>query len=151
MIHGRLTFEMSVPILYELGIEAALEWLVEQTNADGDIAVTFKDDKQKKALDQEVSVVLFRAVQELLTNVRKHAQAHNVEIAIQGDGTQVLITVKDDGIGFNPGDVNSTGEEKYGFGLLSLRERLTLLGGCITIESKPHHGTEIALMVPLSQ
>ncbi len=69
----------------------------------------------------------------------------------QGDGTQVLITVKDDGIGFNPGDVNPPGEEKYGFGLLSLRERLTLLGGYVTIESAPDHGTEVILMVPLNQ
>jgi signal transduction histidine kinase len=145
-----LTFEMSIPILYELGIEAALEWLVEQTNADSDIAVTFTGDKQKKPLDEEVSVVLFRAVQELLTNVRKHAQAQNAEIAIQTDGTQVLIRVKDDGVGFTPEDLNPSGQEKYGFGLLSLRERLTLLGGCITIESTPHHGTEIALMVPLT-
>ena len=146
-----LTFEMSIPILYELGIEAALEWLVEKTNADGDIAVTFKVDKQKKPLEEEVSIVLFRAVQELLTNVRKHAQAQNVEIAIQTDGTQMLIRVKDDGVGFPPGALNPSGKEKYGFGLLSLRERLTLLGGYVTIESTPHHGTEIALMVPLNQ
>ena len=77
-----LTFEMSIPILYELGIEAALEWLGEKTNADGEIAVTFKNDKKKQLLAEEVSIVLFRAVQELLTNVRKHAHAHNVEIAL---------------------------------------------------------------------
>jgi signal transduction histidine kinase len=142
---------MSIPILYELGIEAALEWLVEKTNADGDIAVTFKDDKQKRPLEEEVSIVLFRAVQELLTNVRKHAHAQNIEIAVQGDGTQVLICVKDDGVGFKDGDVNPSGETKYGFGLLSLRERLTLLGGYITIESTPHHGSTITLMVPLNQ
>jgi PAS domain S-box-containing protein len=146
-----LTFEMSIPILYELGIEAALEWLVEKTNADGDIAVTFKGDKQEKSLEEEVSIVLFRAVQELLTNVRKHAHAQNVEIAVQGDGTQVLIRVKDDGVGFKPGNVNPTGEKRYGFGLLSLRERLTLLGGYITIESTPRHGSAITLMVPLNQ
>ena len=146
-----LTFEMSMPILYELGIEAALEWLVEKTNADGDIAITFKDDKTKKLLAEEVSIVLFRAVQELLTNVRKHAHAQNVEVAIQGDGKEVLISVKDDGVGFNPGEINSLGQEKYGFGLLSLRERLTLLGGSITINSTPHQGTAIILRVPVNQ
>lgn len=147
-----LTFEMSMPILYQLGLDAALEWLVEQTSAQGEMSVVFRGNKQTKQLHEEVSVFLFRAVQELLTNVRKHARAHNAEVVVEYDDARILIRVIDDGVGCNPGDSNLSGQEKgYGFGLFSLRERLMYLGGQLTVESEPHQGTAITLMVPLAQ
>ena len=77
-----LTFEVGAPILYQLGIEAALEGLVEKINKEGEIKATFRSDKKVKALDEDVSIFLFRAVQELLNNVVKHSYGHNVEISI---------------------------------------------------------------------
>ena len=144
-----LTFEVSSPILYELGLEAAVEWLVEQIQEQYGLLSHFEDDRQPKPLDDDVRVLLFQAVRELLTNVAKHAQAHNVKVSLRRDDSNIKITVEDDGNGFDTSDVVSHWSRSEGFGLFSIRERLGHLGGRLEVESEPGHGTWATLAAPL--
>jgi signal transduction histidine kinase len=143
-----LTFEVGAPILYQLGIEAALKGFVEKINKEGEVKATFKSDNKVKALDEDVSIFLFRAVQELLNNVVKHAHAHNVEISIYSNDAQTCVSVKDDGIGFNDSEVDPLLVEDFRFGLFSIRERLVHFGGHLVVEAVFGQGTCITLVVP---
>jgi PAS domain S-box-containing protein len=145
-----LTFELSPPILYELGFEAAVEWLTEQIQEKHGISVEFEDDLQPKPLGKEMRILLFKAVDELLMNVIKHAQAHKAKVAIQREGSHIRIMVEDDGIGFHTPEANPLAEVK-GFGLFSIRERLRHLGGSLQIQSGPCRGALITLLVPIEQ
>jgi len=146
-----LTFELSSPILYELGLEAAVEWLAEQTQHRQGILSCFEDDEQPRPLDDDVRVLLFQAVRELLVNVAKHAQAQHVKVTMQRDGSNIRVTVEDDGAGFAPPSTGSQWGRIKGFGLFSIRERLDHVGGHLEIKSEPGHGTRIALVAPLKR
>ena len=147
-----LTSDLSSPILYELGFEAAVsEWLVEQIQEKHGIASEFEDDGQPKPLDDDICALLFRMVRELLINVVKHAQAHRVKVSIRKVDSDICVGVEDDGVGFNPAKMASMLTETGGFGLFSIRERLEQLGGHLEIESEPGHGTRVTVMAPLKQ
>ncbi|MCK5422269.1 MAG: PAS domain S-box protein, partial [Deltaproteobacteria bacterium] len=124
-----LTFELSPPILYQLGLEAALEWLVEQMQEQYGITIYFENDKRSKPLDESVLILLFRAVRELLINVTKHAKAQNVKVTARRDGENIKIFVEDDGVGFTVSKNGSSNHKNDGFGLFSIEERLDSLGG----------------------
>ena len=145
-----LTFEISSPILYQLGLESALEWLAERTQKRDGVRAKFRNDGQPKPLDDDIRIVLFQAVRELLINVVKHAQAQRVEVAIGRDDRHVRIAVEDDGVGFDVFPIGSHWSEVKGFGLFSIRERLGHLGGQLQIKSKPGLGTRVTLLAPLS-
>ena len=146
-----LTFELSSPILYQLGLEAALEWLAEQTQNRHGILSYFEDDGQPKPLDDDVRVLLFQAVRELLVNVAKHAQARSVKVAMRRDGSDVRIIVEDDGVGFDAFSIGPHWSEIKGLGLFSIRERLDHIGGQLRIVSTPGHGTQVTLVAPLKR
>jgi len=145
-----LTFELSPPLLYELGFEAAVEWLAEQIQEKHGISVDFEDDLQPKPLGKEMCILLFKAVSELLMNVIKHADAHKARVAIQREDSNIRITLEDDGIGFYIDEANPLAGAK-GFGLFSIRERLRHFGGSIQIQSGPRRGTLITLLAPMKQ
>jgi PAS domain S-box-containing protein len=145
-----LTFELSSPVLYELGLEKALEWLAEQIHKQYNIVVSVEDDKQEKPLDDDIKIFFYRAVSELLTNVIKHAQTKKAIVSIQKDNSKIRISVADHGVGFNPQNEHSSDDKSEGFGLFHINERLEQFGGQFLIESKPNHGTHITLLAPLS-
>jgi len=145
-----LTFDLSPPILYELGFEAAVEWLTEQIQEQHGILIDFVDDMKPKPMSEEIRVLLFKVVRELLFNVVKHAKARNVKVSILKDEGEIRITVHDDGVGFNTFEVNSNLGRTGGFGFFNIRERVGHLGGRFEIESKPGLGTRVSLMVPLA-
>jgi signal transduction histidine kinase len=144
-----LTYEISPAILHQLGLEAALENLAEHTEEQYTINVTFEDDNQVKPLDDDVKILLFQAVRELLANVAKHAQAHNARVSLKRASNHIRICVEDDGIGFTHSGKDSSREKNKGFGLFSITERLEQLGGHLEIASKPDCGTHITLIAPL--
>ncbi len=145
-----LTFDLSSPLLYEIGLEPAIsEWLTDNVENKQGITTHFETDEQPKPVSDEVRVLLFKAVRELLVNVIKHAQARNVRVSIQKDGNSIRIIVEDDGIGFSPSDTSLQGREKVGLGLFSIRERLDHLGGQVQINSSPGKGTRVILTAPL--
>jgi PAS domain S-box-containing protein len=144
-----LVFELSPPILYDLGFEPAMEWLAEHMEQQYGLVVAVEDDGQDKDLDNEVRVVLFRAVRELLFNVLKHAQAHCAIVRMLRNGEHFEVRVEDDGVGFDPEQLAATSAKGGGFGLFSIRERLHYFGGGMEIDSRPGQFTSVVLTVPL--
>jgi PAS domain S-box-containing protein len=143
-----LTFDLSPPVLHELGFDAALEWLAERTKSQHGLEVTVDHVLAHEPLDDELALVLFRMVQELLANVVKHAHAHRVCIAVLGITEGLRIEVTDDGTGFAA--IPDTEGYAGGFGIFSMRERLRFYQGRLEIESTPGHGSCVSLIVPLS-
>ena len=145
-----LTIELSSPILNQLGLEKALDWLAEETYKKYDIRVTFKDDKREKPLDDNAKILLYNAVSELLTNVAKHAQTKSANVSIWKDNSNVRICVEDKGVGFDFPKEHSSDTKLEGIGLFRIKERLESFGGQLEIESQPNRGTNITLVAPLS-
>jgi signal transduction histidine kinase len=145
-----LTFRISSPILYELGLEAALEWLCEQVQKEHGLSVRFVADGRRNFLREDVRVLLFQAVNELLVNVVKHAQAHNLEVSVRREGGNLKVEVGDDGVGFQVPQTGARRPERGGFGLFSIRERLRPVGGRLEVQSAPGAGTHVSLAVPLA-
>ncbi|UCG86263.1 MAG: hybrid sensor histidine kinase/response regulator transcription factor, partial [Gemmatimonadota bacterium] len=144
-----LTFELSPPVLHELGFEAALEWLAGKFRDEHGIATQFVDDKTPKPLGEDMRVVAFQAVREQLHNAAKHADASLVRVGASTAGSFARIEVSDDGRGFNPEEQLARRGAASGFGLFSIRERLAYLGGQMQIASEPTTGTTVTLVVPL--
>lgn len=145
-----LTFEISPPVLYTLGLEPALESLAEQFQKRHGLEVAVTADDQAKPLDDDLSALLFRSVRELLFNVVKHARASCVRIAVQRDGDQLCIELVDDGAGFDPVQAMDDESRADSFGLFSIRERLNATGGYLQVDSAPGRGTRCVLMAPLT-
>jgi PAS domain S-box-containing protein len=144
-----LTFEISPPVLYELGFVAAVNWLARQTKRRFGLDVRFADDGKSKKLDADVRVLLFQAVRELLVNIVKHAEANKAYISIKKVRDNVRIIVEDDGVGFDASAIGANDYTKGGFGLFNIRERIDLVGGKVEIQSSPGNGTKITLTAPL--
>jgi signal transduction histidine kinase len=143
-----LTFELSPPILYDLGFEAAVEWLADTVREQHGILVQVSKDAHHKPMNDEIRVLLFQAVRELLFNVVKHAKAQVVKVSLNREGTNLRVQVADDGVGLGI-DPKSAAAAAQGFGLFSIRERLKHLGGNMEVESLPGRGTQVTLTVPL--
>jgi len=147
-----LTFELSSPILHELGFETAVkDWLSEQIQQKHSIETEFEDDGKSKPMDDDVRAVLFRDVRELLMNVVKHSQAGKVKVSIRKTDKHITVSVEDDGRGFDSKQINGTATGKAGFGLFSIQERLKELGGHLDIKSGRGKGTFVTLSAPLKQ
>jgi PAS domain S-box-containing protein len=146
-----LTFELSPPVLYELGLESALQYLAEQMEREHGIPVQCQDDGFRKPLRDDLRVTLYRSVRELLMNAVKHARASVLKVFISRFGDEIRILVQDDGVGFDSALLETRSPVGAGFGLFSIRERLSCLGGQIEIDSRLEQGTSILLTVPLAQ
>lgn len=143
-----LTFELSPPILYDLGLVPALEWLGEQTGKKHGFQVEVTDDLEEKPLNEEMKIELFKIARELLMNVAKHANASYVQIDVKRVEETIVLTVDDNGVGIlHEEDRDNT---KGGFGLFSIKERLEHLGGTFVIDRGAECGTHAVLQAPLS-
>lgn len=146
-----LVSEISPPVLYDLGFEAAIEWLVESVQHEHNIAARFKDNGIEKKLSHNMKVLLFQMVREILFNVVKHAHATKVNVTLKGKEKTVEIEVEDDGVGFDVTIIESKSAISPGFGLFSIRERLDHFGGSMSIHSHQGKGTRIVLISPVTQ
>lgn len=145
-----LTFDLSSPILYRFGFERAVaEWLMQRVQGRHGIKTEFVDDGKPKPLEENVSVLLFQSVRELLVNVVKHSQAHMVKVFICRKDAQIQIIVEDDGIGMELPPNGTLPQEDGRFGLFSIWGRLNYLGGDVKIKSEPGQGTRVTLTSPL--
>ncbi len=144
-----MAFQLSPPMLDELGLPAAMEWMADEMHKMYKLDVVAEDDGAPKPLDPDVSTTLFRAIRELLINTAKHAHvAHAVVRTELTPDQQLLVTVSDAGAGFDPNQpLPASGQG--GFGLLSVRERIQMMGGEVTIRSNPGDGTTVFIKVPM--
>jgi PAS domain S-box-containing protein len=144
-----LTFELSPPVLYELGLVPALEWLARKIHQEHGVQTRFHDDGQPKPLDEKFRVVLFQAVRELLVNVVKHARATHARVLLRREADALRIIIEDDGVGFEVSHLAPKADAIRTFGLFNIRERVEYLGGHVKIRSEPGRGTRVTLMAPL--
>jgi two-component system, chemotaxis family, CheB/CheR fusion protein len=142
-----LAVQLSPPVLYELGLIPALEWLAEQMITDYGLSIELIGDDAAKRLGQAPRGILFRAIRELLINIARHAGVTSARVATRPVDDALVVTVSDAGVGFDPDKIAT--EKKPSFGLDSVRERLAYVGGSMRIASKPGRGTEVTLTVPL--
>lgn len=145
-----LTFQISPPLLYEIGLESALEWLGEEFQEKYGLHVEIRNDGEKKPLNIEIRTAIFHIVRELLVNVVKHAHTSRVSVALQKMEGMILIEVNDAGAGFDFARAETGEKRPGGFGLFNIRQRIVHLGGSMHIESAMGHGTRIVLQAPLS-
>ena len=143
-----LEFELSPPVLRQLGLVPALCWLGEEMQRSYVLDVSVSDDGEDKPLDQPNRAAIFRAVRELLINVAKHAKVKTAHVDAQRVERSVVVTVSDMGAGFDASDVNLI--EATGLGLASVRERIEFCGGSVTVDSAPGAGTVSTLIMPLA-
>jgi PAS domain S-box-containing protein len=149
IVHVRtLTFDLSPPILYDLGLREALSWLVEDIETRWGITVRLDADPGPVPLEDAAAALVFRAVRELLMNVFKHARSRAASIALSRSDDHVQIDVQDQGVGFDVEDTTAR-QSGRGFGLFSVREQIGRLGGQVEIASAPGRGTSVVLRVPL--
>ena len=143
-----LIFSVSSPLLYEVGLSAALERLVEQFQQEHDASFVYGGNEEEISIDTDVSVLLFDSVRELMVNVVKHAHADRCEIDMRSSNGELILSVKDDGTGIDDRERVTPSPSDGGFGLFSIRERLESLGGKMDISSDPNDGTTVLLRVP---
>ena len=139
-----LTFQISPPVLYDFGLEAALEWLIEDVNSRYDMQLIYTNMLENSLpFDQEQRVALYRVIRELVINILKHAETPHGQVLLRNESGGLVIDVEDEGIGFSP--ENAT----RGFGLSTLADRLICLQGKVSVDSIPGEGTFIRVSVPL--
>jgi signal transduction histidine kinase len=145
-VHG-LSRQLHPSILDDLGLIKAIESeCTGFSNREG-IAIVFSHENVPGVLPNTLALPLYRIVQEALRNISKHACAEHISVSLKGLDRDLLLSIRDDGIGFDGADV----EEKPGLGLLSMRERARLIHGELTIQSRPGRGTVITLRAHLGE
>jgi signal transduction histidine kinase len=145
-----LACELYPQALHDLGLRAAVEWLVEKTAMKYGLTCVCDMASAPKELPREIEATIFQAVRELLINVAKHARAKEAKVVLRAEGHRTVVEIIDDGIGFDPTRVASLDPRRSGFGLVSLRQRLSHVGGGLSIDSAQGKGTKITLTLPLT-
>ena len=147
----RLSRDLSPTILEDFGLSAALRWLINNFAKNYNIIVHLNMMDIDSLVPQVSHVGVYRAVQEALTNVGKHARAKDVSITINRDSDQILLTIEDDGIGFNPGITALHNPEDKGLGLATMRGRAEMAGGVLKIWTEEGKGTRILMSFPIQR
>lgn len=140
----RLAMSLRPAALDHLGLEAAVRQNAESISERYGLKIQVEPFGIATRLPHNVETILYRIVQEALTNVVRHARASRVDVVLKARGDRVVVVVEDNGAGFDPAQI---GEGKH-IGLLGMRERADTLGGSLTIESGPGKGTTIVAEVP---
>jgi CheY-like chemotaxis protein len=144
-----LTAELSPPILNEAGLNAGLQWLARRMTDKQGLFVELEMEEDGD-LPQDIKILLFESVRELLFNVVKHAHARSATVNVRRIDHHLQVIVSDQGIGFDPSEMPAAGEGGRGFGLFSIRERVELMGGSLVIESNPGQGSRFILSLPVT-
>jgi signal transduction histidine kinase len=140
----RLAVELRPKALDDFGLVPALERLAETFAEQTEVEVHVQAALGERRLDPEIETALYRIVQEALTNVVKHAQAHTISVVLTKRGGSVTALIEDDGQGFDPSQGSGDG-----LGLLGMRERIALLRGRVAVESSKGSGTTVVVEVPV--
>jgi signal transduction histidine kinase len=143
-----LIFDLSPPILYDLGLGPALSYLAESFEKRHGLRIQLRDDGTETPLDEATAVVVFRSARELLMNVVKHAKVASASVTLRWSFDHLALEVEDGGAGFDPQDPGGRAATE-GFGLFSVREQIQGMGGAVNVVAAPHQGTRVSLRLPL--
>ncbi len=152
--------DLRPPVLDDLGLESAIRWLLERHLGEKGVNYQLYSAEEflkltadgETVMDEKAILALFRIIQETIININKHAQASNVTVSLLYEDSRIKVDITDDGIGFDVQGVlrdADTGANS-GYGILGLRERVSLLEGDVNIYSKPGEGTRVNIEIPLS-
>jgi len=144
-----LTFQISPPLLYEVGLGSAVEWLGERLFDDYGLSVIINHDLSPASISEEIRGTLFAIIRELLINVAKHADATHAEVNIKTVDDSIKIEVKDDGRGFEPVIIFKEERKEGGFGLFNIRQKIAYLDGEFFIDSVVGKGTKVLITAPI--
>ncbi len=144
----RLIADLRPSLLDDIGLVAAIEWYGEQRLKPHGIAFHLGERMLAERLPAPVETVVFRIVQEGLTNIVRHAHATSVTVRLRQEGDQVTLEISDDGVGFRPDIAETPEADGRGLGLRGMRERAAILGGSLEIESAAGRGTTIRIRFP---
>lgn len=142
-----LMVEISPPVLHDLGLGAAIDWMAERMSSEHGIAVKTRNTGDFSDLEHDLKVMLYQMTRELLVNIVKHSGGRQVLVTLERDEDTMGITVRDDGKGFDAREAGSAAADS-GFGLFSIRERLKSYNGSLQIESKKGKGTTVSIRLP---
>jgi two-component system CheB/CheR fusion protein len=143
-----LSVELSPPVLQDEGLASAFEWLANHMAETYGLRVAVHAQADYHNPSEDLQVLLFQLVRELLFNVVKHAGVNEAEVTMVEQEQQVVIQVVDEGRGFDPNQLLEIEQGRTGFGLYSVRERLALFGGQLTIDTHPEKGVRATIIVP---
>jgi signal transduction histidine kinase len=144
-----LSYRLRPPSLEEFGLGTAISALAEDLTGHSSMKIKFKN-RLKDEPPDDIAMVLYRIVQEGLTNVVRHAEADQVVINMEPRKNLIYMKIEDDGKGFDPGEITPTQEKRH-LGLISMHERAELVGGNLIVYSAPDEGTTIEIQVPLPE
>ena len=145
-----LMVEISPPVLHDLGLEAAIDWMVERMSSAHGIAIETVKTGDFSDLEQDLKIMLYQMTRELLVNIVKHSGGRHVLVTVERDDRTIGIMARDDGKGFDAGGASSTTADN-GFGLFSIRERLKSYNGSLHIESQKDKGTTVSIRLPVGK
>jgi PAS domain S-box-containing protein len=145
-----LTFEISPPILYMVGFDAAVQSLCEKFEEETGILVDFTEEGETTSIGKNLRGTLYRMVRELLHNIEKHAAAEHVSVSLRCLADTVEISVEDNGAGFDAAQILLQGNKNNCIGLFSIKQRIEYLGGSMAMASRPGAGSRITLRVPVN-
>jgi PAS domain S-box-containing protein len=142
----RLSSDLRPLVLDDLGLGAALEWLMQSFSKRVDITVKLTVDESLAHVPEPFASALYRTAQEALTNIARHAQASTVVMRLEADGEVIQLTVRDNGRGIDLEELNKRGS----YGLLGIRERMVLMGGTLVVSRNAKQGTQLRVRIPLT-
>jgi len=144
----RLMTDLRPSHLDDLGLSAALRWYSTKLQEHSSLHIRVDIHGEECDLDDAMKITIFRIIQESLNNVLKHAQATNVNIHVHFEEKDVRISVFDNGVGFDRDQVQQRRTNRPSLGLAGMEERAALLGGTVSVQSRPGYGTEIEALIP---
>ncbi|WP_456432740.1 ATP-binding protein [Thermosulfuriphilus sp.] len=136
------------PLLDDLGLEATLRWYIDHVTSGTNLDCHLNFTIEEEMIPEAHKIILYRITQEALSNVIRHAQAEKVTIRLAREGKRILLTIEDDGIGFNPEEMTNN-RRAGGYGLMSIRQRASFVGANFEILSSPGQGTKIKVSFPV--
>jgi len=147
----RVTYDLRPTILDSLGLFPAVRWYARGFSRQYRIKVETKGNIGKLDISPDLKTVLYRIVQESLTNIAKHSEAKNVSIMLATKNNRLILSIEDNGKGFNTERVMNMANKSKGLGLVGIRERVSAVEGSFSLFSVPGKGTKLVVSVPLSK
>lgn len=141
----RISSELRPSLLDDMGLLAAIEWQLGEFSKQNGIAVHFQGLEEEPEISEQVKLNMFRILQDCLANVWHHANAKTVWVNVLAEDNNLLLTIKDDGVGFD----TSKKTTKHNIGLLSMKERALMMGATYVIDSSAASGTSVKISVKI--
>lgn len=145
----RIIYDLRPSILDDLGLLPAIHWMAQRNLGPKGVKVLCEFEEPIERLPFEMEIAVFRAVQEAINNIVRHAQAEKVLIEVAVNRRVLEVDIEDDGLGFDVASVGGPSPSGRGLGILGMHERMDLIGGTSKVTSSPGNGTQVSLRVPL--